>query len=58
MHDIDYLMSGSDVSKCSLIGGGFYGGRGDCEMIRPPPMMWPGDGSYPSEGGVVLGACM
>ena len=27
--------------------------RNDCEMIRPPPLMWPGDGSYPSEGGVV-----
>ena len=25
----------------------------DCEMIRPPPLMWPGDGSYPSDGGVV-----
>jgi len=25
----------------------------DCEMIRPPPLMWSGDGSYPGDGGVV-----
>jgi len=30
--------------------------EGDCETIRPPPLMWPGDVSYPSNGGVV--ACM
>ena len=25
----------------------------DCETIRPPPLVWPGDFSYPSDGGMV-----
>ena len=31
---------------------------GDCETIRPPPLMWPRDVSYPGDGGWWRWACM